>query len=75
MIKKKDAEDVLKCLRAIQKQIDRYYAEDHWNNTNDIMEMIGIELEELRCVIWHEMPLKFARIMDDEDGYTREIQF
>jgi hypothetical protein len=62
---------MLDCLRAIENQIAQYF--DDGGNIDEIMQEIDMRFGELRDILWHEVSLEAARIMDKEDGLDRPI--
>lgn len=61
----KRAAEVVEILREIEREIACFY---EGKEPGEVMEQIDQQINELRCALWHEMPRKFARIMDNEDG-------
>ena len=68
MIPVNRSKDIRKVLARINKLFDQYY-----ENGDDVMEALDNEVQLLRDHLWHEVDLKTAKAMDEEDGLDRPI--
>jgi hypothetical protein len=69
-MKPKRAAEVVKLLRDIDAEFASYHA-GSWlagEDSSKTIEKLNTLIGELRDALWHEMPRKLARGMDEEDG-------
>jgi hypothetical protein len=59
------AAEVVEILREIERELARFRE----GKKSDEIAWLDLKVGELRDAIWHEVPRKLARVMDEEDGY------
>lgn len=65
-MKARRAAEVVEILQEIERELARF-REDRKSDAE--MAWLDVKIGQLRDALWHEMPRRLARVMDEEDGY------